>query len=68
MFRGIPTTIPDTPFSKTIFCSLGKNAESLRIVSSGCANMPRSSEIAIPMRLEPKSIPRQRILLEFFRQ
>src|SRR5258708_27867252 len=68
MFRGIPTTIADIPFSRTIFCNLGRNASLLGIVSSGCASMPSSSEIATPMRLAPKSIPRRRILLKFFRQ
>src|SRR5258707_4824137 len=68
MFRGIPTTIADIPFSRTIFCNLGRNAPSLGIVSSGCASIPSSSEIATPMRLAPKSIPRGRILLKFFRQ
>src|SRR5258708_141444 len=68
MFRGIPTTIADIPFSRTIFCNLGRNASLLGIVSSGCASIPSSSEIATPMRLAPKSIPRGRILLKFFRQ
>src|SRR5258707_9016864 len=68
MFRGIPTTIEDIAFSRTIFCKLGRNASLLGIVSSGGASIPSSSEIATPMRLAPKSIPRRRILLKFFRQ
>src|ERR1700722_12621950 len=68
MFRGIPMTIAVIPFSTTIFCSLDRNPESLGIVSTGCASMPSSSELAIPMRLAPRSIPRRRILLKFFGQ
>src|SRR5208337_1751046 len=60
MRSGNPTTISRTEYSRITASSAAKSVRLLRRckVSSPCAVMPRGSDIAIPIRLDPTSSPR----------
>jgi len=60
MRRGSPTTICRTPYSRTIRSRAARSCRLFRRckVSSPCAVMPRGSETAIPILLDPTSKPR----------
>jgi len=60
--KGSPTTISRTAYSRITRSSAAKSVRLLRRcrVSSPCAVIPRGSETAIPIRLDPTSSPRIR--------